>query len=124
MTKALKGKGKQSLKGRSKAVQKGKMSKKEFLRKVAKDNDMTVSGLTAAYDAIIDGIKDVVSNGQSLSLTGFGVFYLHKHKGHPVQFEGREDVPDYVVFKFSASDVLNRKFRADHADGLITVGKR
>lgn len=103
---------------------KKKMSKKQFLSDVAKANDMSIKDITYAYDAIIDGIEDVVSSGRSLSLTGFGVFYLHKHKGHPVQFEGATEVSDYVVFKFSASDVLNRRFREGYDNGDVIVGKR
>ena len=103
---------------------KSKISKKEFIRGVAKDNKMTIAETSRAYDAIVEGIHKAVSEGNSLSLTGFGVFYLHKHKGHPVQFEGSADVKDYIVFKFSASDVFNKRLREEYDRGEVIVGKR
>ena len=103
---------------------KNKISKKQFLADVAQKNDIPVKDITKAYDALTEGIHDIVMNGTILSLTGFGSFYLQKHKGHPVQFERRSAVPDYVVFKFSASDVLNKRFRDEDNQGLIkNVGK-
>lgn len=98
---------------------KDKISKKQFLANVARKNDMPVEDITKAFDVITEGIHDTVMNGTILSLTGFGSFYLQKHKGHPVQFEGQAAVPDYVVFKFSASDVLNKRFREEDRQGLV-----
>lgn len=103
---------------------KNKISKNEFLANVAREHDMSVEDITTAYNAILDGICATVESGKSLSLTGFGSFYLQRHKGHPVNFEGKAaEVKDYVIFKFSASDVLNRRFREvdDVTDGGIPV---
>ncbi len=106
-------------------VAKNKISKNEFLANVARKHDMSVEDITTAYNAIVDGICDTVTEGKSLSLTGFGSFYLQRHKGHPVNFEGKAaEVKDYVIFKFSASDVLNRRFRDadDSVEGGIPIG--
>lgn len=100
---------------------KNKISKNQFLADVARNNDMSLKDITDAYNAIVNGIYDVVASGQTLSLTGFGSFYLQRHKGHPVQFEGRSNVGDYVIFKFSASDVLNKRFRQEDADGQLVI---
>lgn len=100
---------------------KNKISKNQFLADVARNNDMSLEDITDAYNAIVNGIHDVVVSGRTLSLTGFGSFYLQRHKGHPVQFEGRSNVEDYVIFKFSASDVLNKRFRQEDADGQIVI---
>lgn len=100
---------------------KNKISKNQFLADVARNNDMSLEDITDAYNAIVSGIHDVVASGRTLSLTGFGSFYLQRHKGHPVQFEGRSNVEDYVIFKFSASDVLNKRFRQEDADGQIVI---
>jgi nucleoid DNA-binding protein len=102
-------------------VTKNKISKNQFLADVARNNDMSLEDITDAYNAIVNGIHDVVASGRTLSLTGFGSFYLQRHKGHPVQFEGRSNVEDYVIFKFSASDVLNKRFRQEDADGQIVI---
>lgn len=78
--------------------------------------------LTQAYQLIIDGIQKTVCSGKELSLSGFGSFYLRKHKGHPVQFDsGTTKVNDYVVLKFSASDVLAQKIRQAYADGEVIL---
>lgn len=100
---------------------KNKISKNQFLADVARNNDMSLEDITDAYNAIVNGIHDAVASGRTLSLTGFGSFYLQRHKGHPVQFEGRSNVEDYVIFKFSASDVLNKRFRQEDADGQIVI---
>lgn len=100
---------------------KNKISKNQFLADVARNNDMSLEDITDAYNAIVNGIHDVVVSGRTLSLTGFGSFYLQRHKGHPVQFEGRSNVEDYVIFKFSASDVLNKRFRQEDADGQVVI---
>lgn len=89
-----------------------KMNKSQFLSYVAKKNDINSEILSQAYTAIVDGIADLTGNGRRLSLAGFGVFSAEIHKGHPVQFNpSAPHVDDYVVLKFSASDVLNRRIR-------------
>ena len=59
---------------------KNKISKTQFLADVARNNDMSLEDITDAYNAIVNGIHDVVASGQTLSLTGFGSFYLQRHK--------------------------------------------
>ena len=63
-------------------------------------------------DTTIDAIISDVKEGKRVSLTGFGSFYSQIHRGHPVQFGTKtERVPDYPVFKFAVSNVLNKDFR-------------
>lgn len=69
------------------------------------------------YKAAIAELEDVMVSGTKLSLTGFGSFYMKEHKGHPVQFwDETGNINNYMVFKFSASDVLNRRLRARIAE--------
>lgn len=90
-----------------------RMNKVEFLKHVAKENNMNADELHKAYDAIINGIAALTSQGYELCLTGFGVFSVKTHKGHPVQFGSvKTNVKDYAVLKFSASDVVNRALRS------------
>lgn len=103
---------------------KNKISKKHFLAAVARDSGMSVENMTKAYDAIVDGIRDQLAAGNTVSLTGFGSFYLQKHKGHPVQFEGHAVIKDYIVMKFSASDVLNKRFREEYREGKIKMPEK
>ena len=88
-----------------------KMNKREFLEKVARDNGLNKHTVSSVYNALVDGICDTVSDGTLLSLTGFGVFSLQVHKGHPIRFEGRSTIDDYVTFKFDASDTLVKRIR-------------
>lgn len=95
----------------------GKTSKTAFLKNVAATSGLDINVVTRVYTAMINEVQNTVCEGNTLSLTGFGTFYLQKHKGHPVQFEGKmNSVPDYWVFKFSASDVLNSRIRQLYAD--------
>lgn len=89
-----------------------KMNKSQFLSYVAHKNDIDNDILAQVYAAIVDGIADLTGNGKRLSLAGFGVFSAEIHKGHPVQFNpSAPHVDDYIVLKYSASDVLNRRIR-------------
>lgn len=107
-----------------------KINKDEFLERVnvrlrnsaAEDTAVRCRNGYSVEDvcsAIFEEIKAIVLDGDRLSITGFGSFYSQTHKGHPVQFGRKTDkVHDYRVFKFSASNVLNRALRGqESADG-------
>ncbi len=92
----------------------GKVNKNDFLKRVAKKTCMNPAAVRDVFDAMIDEGKTVLCSGGELSLSGFGTFSLREHKGHPVQFEAKtEAVNDYIVLKFSPSDVLMAKIRSD-----------
>lgn len=94
-----------------------KVNREEFLSRVAKRTGHTVVDVSDVYDGIVSEIADIAKTGSKLSLTGFGLFYVQLHKGHPVQFGGNgRKVSDYAVFKFSASNVFNKKLRGDCTD--------
>lgn len=91
---------------------KGRMNRSEFIARIAKNKDMSVSDVEKAYNMIIDEIISVVKEGYRLNLMGFGSYYKQLHKGQPVQFKQDDDrMPDYEVFKFSASNTLNQSLR-------------
>jgi nucleoid DNA-binding protein len=99
-----------------------KINKNEFLQIVATKNDIDPDIVKNVYSAIVSEIKDSVCSGQDVSLTGFGTFSLKKHKGHPVQFEAKVDtVTDYVVLKFTVSDVLMTRIREAYSKGEVIV---
>lgn len=97
-----------------------KVNKSKFLAYVAAKNGMSITDVTKVFDSIVDGIMELTGDGHELSLTGFGVFTVKTHKGHPVQFGAingkRPNVKDYAVLKYSASDVLNRQIRERRGD--------
>lgn len=99
-----------------------KVNKEDFLERVASrlqidspDGEVNLKAkftVSEVYDAMIAEVEHVVRSGCRLSLTGFGSFYAQMHKGHPVQFGDQiKKVADYPVFKFSASNVLNKRLR-------------
>lgn len=90
---------------------KNRMSRQQFISEIAEKNGVTAESLMSAYNMIFDGICDVVKSGKRLCLNGFGSFYLQKHKGHRMQFSNSAKSEDYIVFKFSAANTLNQKFR-------------
>ena len=95
-----------------------RVNKNEFLERISLKTGQSLDVVHLIYDACVNELQQIVCDRQDLSLTGFGVFSLKKHKGHPVQFEAASDtVNDYVVLKFTASDVLMTKIRSAYALG-------
>lgn len=91
-----------------------KVGKREFLTDVAKRCDMSYRDVESVYDAMCASIHDSVSAGDTVSLSGVGQFKLVQHKGHKVHFMSHDGtVDDYLVFRFFASDVLNKRFREE-----------
>lgn len=102
---------------------KAKISRNRFLALAAKDSGIDVEVLSKSFDAIENRLYKDLASGKRVTLTGFGAFYLQKHKGHPVQFEDNSKMPDYVLMKFSTADVMNRRFRKDYEDGKVIIPK-
>lgn len=99
-------------KGVKPVMQKKKINKSQLLSGAAKKHGIDLAILQRDYSIIVDEIVEKAKQGYEVSLTGFGVYVLKKHKGHPVQFGSKSThVKDYEVLKFSASDALNRKLR-------------
>ena len=87
-----------------------RMNRTELIHYMAEKNGVELSEAQKAYAMTTEAIRDIVASGIKLSLSGFGVFYLQRHRGHPVQFQsGATATQDYLVFKFSASNTLNKK---------------
>jgi len=92
--------------------QKEKVTRKQLLEDVAQKSGVDVAVVNQVYNSLVDCIVNMASEGNHLSLTGFGNFYRQTHKGHPVQFESPGSiVPDYALLKFSASDTINKRLR-------------
>lgn len=92
--------------------QKEKVTRKMLLQMIAAKSGLDMATVSKVYTAFVDSIVETVQNGNNISITGFGNFYLQKHKGHPVQFESHNShVAEYALLKFSASDSLNKRLR-------------
>lgn len=121
--------------------QKIKVTKKQFLTMVSKDeevarlldeiaslgvvdSDVKLEAVNAIYEAITDRIVDSVKEGKRVSLAGFGSFQLQKHKGHPVRFKsGESAMPDYMVLKFTVSDIVSKDVRYVGLDGSVEISE-
>lgn len=89
-----------------------KVNRAEFLARVSKHTGVRKEIVVSVYNGIVDELVDVMIGGNQLLLTGFGSFYLQKHKGHPVQFSGGSDsVTDYDVLRFSPSNIVTKRVR-------------
>ncbi len=99
------------------APEQGRVSKREFLQRVSQRSGVNPRATQMVYDAFIEEILDQVKEGNRVTLTGFGKFYLQQHKGHRVRVEGKfkegsremKKVDDYAVLKFSATRSLDRE---------------
>jgi nucleoid DNA-binding protein len=88
-----------------------RVNKREFLQRVARRGSLPLPVATHVYDALIEELIDLVSKGNTVTLTGFGRFYPQEHKGHSVRFadgDGSSQIDDYTVLKFSATRAVNR----------------
>ena len=64
-----------------------KLSRKEFLEIVSMNYKIPMKELEKSYNAIFSSLVNEVLAGRNVCLTGIGLFYLQKHKGHSVQFK-------------------------------------
>lgn len=92
--------------------QRQRISKREFISRVAERTGWPMKTVSSVYEGILDELLDAVSHGETVGLTGFGRFYRQTHRGHKVHF-GQSEVDDYSVLKFSASRIVNRKLESD-----------
>ena len=91
-----------------------RINKSEFVSIAAKTAGLPVEEMQVALDAILVNIPELAKQGVKVSFMNFGTFYLQPHKGHPVNFEnGEKVIDDYMTFKFSPSNVLTSKIRAN-----------
>lgn len=89
-----------------------RVSKREFISRVAARSGHSIKTVSGIYEALFDELIDSVSSDESVVLTGVGRFYRQDHKGHKVRF-GKSAVDDYSVLKFSASRSANRRLHGD-----------
>lgn len=82
------------------------MSKKDFVKLVAKKIGMTQRDTEAFMDALFETIKEQVVAGERLTIPNFGIFEVktrppkqgyNPHKGEKI------DIPSYRVIRFKPS---------------------
>lgn len=102
---------------------KKKLNREDIVERAAKKCSLSQSEILEAVLAFEDVMKEMALEGHMVCLTGFGKFYLQRHKGHPIQFaDGKSRTPDYVVYKYSASNVWNNTLREADEKHPIPIG--
>lgn len=95
-----------------------RVTKNEYLRRTAQRTQLPLRVVSLVYGALIDELLEVVGEGESLLLSGFGRFYPQTHKGHVVRSgrnfdeKGSTEISDYNILKFSAVQEVNKKVGA------------
>lgn len=93
-----------------------RVSKREFIKRVARRAGVPTRVAALVYEATVEEILDTVSDSKRVTLTGFGKFFLQRHKGHRVTTIGDRaesatdlgEIADYSVLKFSATRAVNK----------------
>ena len=90
------------------------MHKSEFLKSLAKKHRRTERHYQEAFDEIFSGITDLLKQGKSLHLTGFGTFYIRTHKGGKgLNLHTKKPVTygPYKLAAFHAGSLLRHLFK-------------
>lgn len=94
-----------------------KVNRSEYLARVAKRIGVSRRVVIEVYNGMVEEFIVIMREERQLLLTGFGNFFIQKHKGHPVQFSGGSDVvDDYNVLKFAPSNILKKRVRNDESE--------
>lgn len=91
------------------------MTKKEFVRKIARDNGFYIYQVNEYLDAITKGITEVIQGGDKVKLIGFGTFNPMRAKGYKSMFQGQEVTHrPYNKIRFDTSPDLKRLLTEDY----------
>ncbi len=85
------------------------MKKVELVEAVADKAGLTKADATRALDAVIDTIKDALSNGDKVPLVGFGTFAVSKRaarQGHNPRTGATVEIPARNAVTFKAGSAL------------------
>jgi DNA-binding protein HU-beta len=90
------------------------MNKADLVTRIAKDAELTKQQAAKALDALVDGVQQALSKGDSITLVGFGTFSVMSRaarKGRNPQ-TGREIfIPASKTPKFRAGKGLREVVR-------------
>ena len=99
------------------------MTKADFISKVAQSSGLTKKDATAATDAVVATITDVLTKGDSISFIGFGTFSSAKRAARTarVPSTGKTiNVPATKVAKFK----VGKNLKEAVATGKVTKKKK
>lgn len=99
-----------------------RVNRRTFIQTVAEKSGKDEAEIEEIYDCMEETAKEIVSSGHELFLIGFGSFFLARHKGHPVRYGAdNAEFDDYIVFKFSPSNVFVKALREKDKNEHISV---
>ena len=90
------------------------MSKQEFVEKVASEAGLSKKDATAAVDAVLKTIEDVLRDGEEVAFTGFGKFHVAERgprQGVNPRTGERITIPGGKVPRFSAGSALKSQVK-------------
>ena len=85
------------------------MNKSDLIEKVAKECNMSKAGADQALNSVLGAITDAVSEGDKVTLIGFGTFSVTKRaarEGRNPQTGKTMQIPAKNVIKFKAGKKL------------------
>lgn len=88
-----------------------RVCKRELIRRMADGAGISVKSAGLAYESLTKTILEEVGEGNRVCLNGIGTFGLKVHKSSPMGFKPGFVQDEYLVFKFSPSEVATARFR-------------
>ena len=79
------------------------MNKKELISLIAEDTGFTQKNVSLVVDSMVKNIEGAVANGESIHLSGFGIFTVQKRaarQGRNLHTGDTVNVPAKVIPKF------------------------
>lgn len=87
-----------------------KINGQDFLKEVAKENELSFAKTKEVYDSIVNGIREEIKKGNNVVFSGFGNFYPLEVKERTVVLNGEErKIKAQRTMKFSTSKSFNNK---------------
>lgn len=94
----------------------------QLLKETSHESGVKLNVVRSVYNSLVSVLLQNLENGNRINMTGFGSFYVQKHKGHPVQFNKKKSsISDYNVVKFSVAGSVKRKFNKHKINNDITI---
>ena len=90
------------------------MNKADLVTRIAKDAELTKRQAAKALDALVDGVQEALSRGDSITLMGFGTFSVmprSARKGRNPQTGLEVFIPAGKAAKFRAGKGLREALR-------------
>lgn len=88
------------------------MNKKELISRIAEDTGFTQKDVAVVIDSMVNNIETSVANGESIHLSGFGVFSLQSRAARQARNPHSNvaiSVPAKVVPKFKPGKEFKEK---------------